>query len=87
MLRAVLANGALLRLELVWACVTLVRWALAILVALYAYRAGGAGAVGVVAVARIAPAAVLGPQAGAQCRPEITSVRSRCYGTWLVPRP
>lgn len=62
MLRAVLGNGALLRLELVWAAVTLVRWALAILVALYAYRAGGAGAVGVVAVARIAPAAVLAPR-------------------------
>ncbi len=59
MLRTVFGNGALLRLELVWAAVTLVRWALAILVALYAYRAGGAGAAGVVAVARIAPAALL----------------------------
>jgi predicted MFS family arabinose efflux permease len=62
MLRAVLGNGALFRLELVWAAVTLVRWALAILVALYAYRAGGAGAVGVIAVARIAPAALLAPR-------------------------
>jgi MFS family permease len=62
MLRAVLGNGALFRLELVWASVTLVRWALAILVALYAYRAGGAGAAGAVAVARIAPAALLAPR-------------------------
>ncbi len=62
MLRAVLGNGALLRLEVLWAAVTLVRWALAILVALYAYRAGGAGAVGIVAVARIAPAALLAPR-------------------------
>jgi MFS family permease len=62
MLRAVLGNGALVRLELVWATVTLARWALAILVALYAYRAGGAGAAGAVAVARIAPAAFLAPR-------------------------
>src|SRR5690349_13648326 len=62
MLRAVLGNGALFRLVLVWASVMLVRWALAILVALYAYRAGGAGAAGAVAVARIAPAALLAPR-------------------------
>ena len=42
--------------------VTVVRWALAILVSLYAYRAGGASAVGLAAVARIAPAALLAPQ-------------------------
>lgn len=62
LLSAVLRNADLARIELGWAMVTLVRWALAILVSLYAYRAGGATAVGLAAVARIAPAAVLAPQ-------------------------
>jgi MFS family permease len=59
LLRAVLANRNLARLEGVWALTTLARWALAILVALYAYRLHGAGAVGVAALIRMLPAALV----------------------------
>jgi MFS family permease len=58
----VVGNRDLLRLELAWAAASLVRWALMILVSLYAYRAGGAEAVGLAAVARIAPSALLAPR-------------------------
>lgn len=62
LLRVVLGNRELARLELVWVAATLVRWALAILVALYAYRCGGPGAVGIAALVRMVPAAFLAPR-------------------------
>lgn len=62
MIRTVAANRDLARLEIVWACVCLVRWALAILVALYAYREAGVTGVGVSALVRMVPAAVLAPR-------------------------
>ncbi|USQ76009.1 cyclic nucleotide-binding domain-containing protein [Ornithinimicrobium cryptoxanthini] len=55
-------NRNLARLETVWAAATLVRWALSILVALYAYDVGGAAAVGLAALARMVPAALLAPR-------------------------
>ncbi|KGN29772.1 hypothetical protein N802_11355 [Knoellia sinensis KCTC 19936] len=61
LLRVVLGNPHLTRLEGGWAAVALVKWVLAILVALYAYRLGGATAVGLAAVARMVPAAVAAP--------------------------
>lgn len=57
-----LKNRNLARLELVWAAATLVRWALGILVALYAYDLGGAAAVGLAALIRMVPAALLAPR-------------------------
>lgn len=62
LMRAALGNPDVARLETVWAAAALVRWALAILIALYAYQLGGAGAVGVVAVVRMVPAALLAPR-------------------------
>jgi len=58
----VLGNRNLARVELVWACSCLVRWASAILISLYAYEAAGAGAVGVVALVRLIPAALFAPR-------------------------
>lgn len=62
LLRTACANSRIARLEVVWASATLVRWALAILVALYAYRLGGPGAVGAVAAVRMVPAALAAPR-------------------------
>jgi predicted MFS family arabinose efflux permease len=62
LLRAALSNRDLARLEAVWAITALAKWALAILVALYAYRLHGAGAVGLAALIRMAPAAFLAPR-------------------------
>lgn len=62
LLRTACANSRIARLEAVWASATLVRWALAILVALYAYRIGGVGSVGAVAAARMVPAALVAPR-------------------------
>ncbi len=61
-LRAVTSNRELALVEVVWAWVSLVRWALAILVALYAYGEAGATGVGVSALVRMLPAAVLAPR-------------------------
>lgn len=61
-LATVRANPDLVRLELVWALTSLVRWALSILVALYAYREAGVPAVGLAALVRMAPAALLAPR-------------------------
>lgn len=61
-LRAALVNRDLRRLELAWAWASLVRWALAILVALQAYELGGPAAVGVAALARMLPAALVAPR-------------------------
>lgn len=61
-LGAALQNRNLVRLETVWAGATLVRWALGILVAIYAYQVGGAAAVGLAALVRMVPAAVLAPR-------------------------
>jgi len=57
-----LRNRNLLRLEVIWAAATLVRWALGILVALYAYDVAGAAAVGLAALVRMIPAALLAPR-------------------------
>ena len=62
LLRAISGNRDLVHLEAVWACASLVRWALAILIALYAYDVAGVPAVGVAALARMLPAAVLAPR-------------------------
>lgn len=64
-LQAVLANRELALVQVVWGCVSLVRWALAILIALYAYREAGATGVGVAALVRMIPAAVLVPRLSA----------------------
>ena len=61
-LRAIRSNRQLALLEASWAVVTFARWALMILVALYAYRKGGAAAVGVVAMVRVIPSAFTAPR-------------------------
>ena len=61
-LRAIRSNRQLALLEASWAVVTFARWALMILVALYAYRKGGAAAVGVVAMTRVIPSAFTAPR-------------------------
>lgn len=58
------ANPQLLRLELAWAAVSGVRWAQAILVALYAYSVGGTNAVALAALVRAVPAAMASPSLG-----------------------
>ncbi len=60
--RAIRSNRQLALLEASWAAVTFARWALMILVALYAYRKGGAAAVGVVAMVRVIPSAFTAPR-------------------------
>lgn len=61
-LRAIMGNRDLVRLEAAWGWVSLVRWALAILVGLYAYDVAGSTGVGVAALARMAPASLLAPR-------------------------
>jgi MFS family permease len=61
-LRAIRSNRQLALLEASWSVVTFARWALMILVALYAYRKGGAAAVGVVAMVRVIPSAFTAPR-------------------------
>jgi Major Facilitator Superfamily/Cyclic nucleotide-binding domain len=61
-LRAIRSNRQLALLEASWAVVTFARWALMILVVLYAYRKGGAAAVGVVAMVRVIPSAFTAPR-------------------------
>jgi Cyclic nucleotide-binding domain/Major Facilitator Superfamily len=60
--RAIRSNRQLALLEASWAVVTFARWALMILVVLYAYRKGGAAAVGVVAMVRVIPSAFTAPR-------------------------
>jgi MFS family permease len=59
-------NRDLVRLELTWAAVTMVRWSLAILVGLYAYSAAGAAAVGWAATVRLIAGAVATPLLASQ---------------------
>jgi MFS family permease len=61
-LRTIRPNRQLALLEASWAMVTFARWALMILVALYAYRKDGAEAVGVVAMVRVLPSAFTAPR-------------------------
>jgi hypothetical protein len=63
LLRAVLANRALARLELAWAAATLGNWAFSIVLAVYAYRQGGTGAVALALVVRMLPSAAAAPYA------------------------
>jgi predicted MFS family arabinose efflux permease len=63
LLRTVLANRDLARIELAWAASSLGNWAFSILLALYAYRQGGTGAVAVALVIRMLPAGVAAPYA------------------------
>lgn len=55
------ANGAIGRLQGVWAAATLAKWAFTLLVAIFAYGEGGAAGVGIAALARALPSAVLAP--------------------------
>ncbi|MEA2291498.1 MAG: hypothetical protein QOF17_518 [Solirubrobacteraceae bacterium] len=63
LLRTVLANRDLARIELAWAAASLGNWAFSILLALYAYRQGGTEAVAVALVTRMLPAGVAAPYA------------------------
>jgi predicted MFS family arabinose efflux permease len=63
LLRTVLANRGLARIELAWAASSLGNWAFSILLALYAYRQGGTGAVAVALVIRMLPAGLAAPYA------------------------
>jgi predicted MFS family arabinose efflux permease len=61
-LSAIRSNRELALLEASWAVVSFARWALMILVVLYAYRKGGAAAVGFVATIRVLPSAFTAPR-------------------------
>src|SRR5512132_2085771 len=61
LLRRVLRNADVRRLELAWAASNLASRASAIAVAVYAYESGGVAAVGVVAFIRLAAAAAAAP--------------------------
>jgi predicted MFS family arabinose efflux permease len=63
LLRTLLGNGELARIELAWAASSLGNWAFSILLALYAYRQGGTGAVALALVVRMVPAALAAPYA------------------------
>jgi hypothetical protein len=63
LLRTLLGNGELVRIELAWAASSLGNWAFSILLALYAYREGGTAAVAVALVVRMLPSAVAAPYA------------------------
>ena len=63
LLRTMLGNRELLRVELAWAAAALGNWTFSILLALYAYREGGTGAVAVALVVRMVPAGLAAPYA------------------------
>ena len=63
LLRTMLGNRDLARIELAWATASLGSWSFAILLALYAYRKGGTEAVALVVVVRMLPSAVAAPYA------------------------
>ena len=63
LLRTLVANRDLARVELAWAAASLGNWAFSILLALYAYREGGTGAVAVALVVRMVPAGLAAPYA------------------------
>ena len=64
LLRTVLGNRNLARLEVVWAASALGNWAFSILLSLFAYREGGTGMVAIALVVRMLPAGLLAPYAG-----------------------
>jgi MFS family permease len=61
LLRALLANRDLTRVEVAWAAAALGDYAFSILLALYAYGEGGAGAVALTVVVRMLPSGVVAP--------------------------
>lgn len=61
LLRTMLGNRHLARVEVAWAAATLGNWAFSILLALYAYRQGGTGAVALALVVRMLPSALAAP--------------------------
>jgi hypothetical protein len=63
LLRTVLGNRDLARIEAAWAAASLGNWSFSILLALYAYRQGGTGAVAAALVVRMLPSAVAAPYA------------------------
>ena len=63
LLRTLLGNGALVRVELTWATAALGNWTFSILLALYAYAHGGTGAVALALVVRMLPAGLAAPYA------------------------
>jgi predicted MFS family arabinose efflux permease len=63
LLRTVVANPGLARLELAWATASLANWSFSILLALYAYRQGGAGAVALALIVRMVPSGLAAPYA------------------------
>ena len=63
LLRTMAGNRDLARIELAWAASSLGNWAFSILLALYAYRAGGTAAVAVALVVRMLPAGLAAPYA------------------------
>ena len=63
LLRTMLGNRALLRVELSWATAALGNWTFSILLALYAYAEGGTSAVAVALLVRMLPAGLAAPYA------------------------
>jgi MFS family permease len=63
LLRTLLGNRDLTRVELAWAASSLGNWAFSILLALYAYREGGTEAVALAVIVRMLPAALAAPYA------------------------
>jgi hypothetical protein len=58
LLRALLANRDLTRVEMAWATAALGNYAFTILLALYAYRHGGTGAVALAVLVRMVPSGI-----------------------------
>src|SRR4051812_32147635 len=65
LVRAGLATGPLRRLQAAWGASALGSWTFFVALAVYAYRAGGPTAVGAAALARMVPAGLAAPVAGA----------------------
>src|SRR3954447_7031859 len=61
LLRAVLANGRIVRLEASWGLASIGAWGFVILLALYAYSQGGSGAVGLAVLVGMLPSPVAAP--------------------------
>jgi MFS family permease len=61
LLRSLLANRDLTRVELAWATAALGNYAFSILLALYAYRHGGTGAVALAVLVRMVPSGIAAP--------------------------
>jgi MFS family permease len=87
-LSAIRSNRELALLEASWAVVSFARWALMILVVLYAYRKGGAAAVGFVAMVRVLPSAFTAPRlalfADVHCRRDVLLISCLARGLLTV---